>query len=74
MITSGSIPKGLKMKNCNSQDCDDHHSYFAPKVHPEGGKKVDKHLAEHQRGAGHPAKHSAGKMPSQLAPDHGPHR
>lgn len=56
-------------------ECDDHHTKFAPKVHPDAKSDTGKHLhADHQRAAGHPAKHSAGKMPSQLQPDHGPHR
>jgi len=54
--------------------CDDHHTKFAPKVHPDAKKDTGKHLHEGARAAGHPAKHSSGKMPSQLQPDHGPHK
>lgn len=54
--------------------CDAHHEAFAPKMHPEHMSKGDKHLMEHQRGAAHPAKHTKGRMPSQLQPDHGPHK
>lgn len=54
--------------------CDDHHEMFAPKMHSEGTKNDSKHLHDHQRGVGHPAKHTKGKMPSQLQPDHGPHK
>ena len=56
--------------------CDAHHSTFAGKKHPDFGHKEKGYnvMPEPKRGAGHPAKHSAGKMPSQLNPDHGPHK
>lgn len=58
--------------------CDAHHSTFAGRPHPDYNHKEANMgyspLPEHKRGAGHPAKHSSGKMPSQLNPDHGPHR
>lgn len=54
--------------------CDDHHKAFAPKMHPDGKHKNNKEMMEHQRGAAHPAKHTPGKLPSQLQPDHGPHK
>src|ERR1043166_9658780 len=53
--------------------CKDHHEEFAPHVHMDGGHHNNTHLHDHQRGAGHPAHHTKGKMPSQLNPDHGPH-
>jgi len=55
-------------------DCDDHAVAHAPKVHPEHNSKGNKHLHEHERGAAHPQTHTKGMMPSQLNPDHGPHR
>lgn len=58
----------------SSDCCDDHHTVFAPKKHPEFGSKGDKHLRETERGAAHPQHHTKGQMPSQLQPDHGPHR
>lgn len=54
-------------------DCCDHGSQFAPRVHPDRGHKA-KQLGEHERAVGHPAKHTGGKMLSQLNPDHGPHK
>lgn len=58
--------------------CDAHHKVFKGKRHPDFGHgqspSYGDMLPEHKRGAGHPAKHSSGKLPSQLNPDHGPHR
>lgn len=54
-------------------NCMDHASKFAPKVHPDRGTKGGE-LGEGQRAAGHPAHHTKGKMRSQLNPDHGPHK
>lgn len=61
------------MKNQNDV-CDDHHSKFAPKKHPDAGKPHNNPVGDHQRSIGHPANHTPGKMPSQLNPDHGPHK
>ena len=55
-------------------ECPMHHEAFAPKVHADGTKFDGKHLHDHKRGVGHPAHHTKGKMPSQLNPDHGPHK
>lgn len=56
-----------------SQDCEDHGMKFGGKPHPDKHAGVRaKNLKEKNRGAAHPAKHTAGKMPSQLNPDHGP--
>lgn len=76
MITSGSTPKALgggKMTD-DCFGCEDHATTHKPKKHPEFGSKGDKMVGDHQRGAGHPKNHTAGQMPSQLQPDHGPHR
>lgn len=54
--------------------CDDHCTAHAPKVHPDHGKPNNKMNADHQRSVGHPAHHTKGSMPSQLNPDHGPHK
>lgn len=54
-------------------DCEDHHSKFAGKAHPDRSH-VPSNMPEHKRGAAHPAHHSKGKMPAQLQPDHGPHK
>lgn len=55
--------------------CDDHSAAFAPRVHPDGGKENGMTLPDnHKRGVGHPAHHTKGKHPSQLQPDHGPHK
>jgi hypothetical protein len=58
--------------------CEDHHKKFAGKKHPDRMHRPDMSeagwLPDHKRAAGHPAKHTAGKMPSQLNPDHGSHR
>lgn len=54
--------------------CDDHCDQFKPRVHPEGNRKGGESVGDHMRGVGHPAHHSKGKMPSQLNPDHGPHK
>lgn len=54
--------------------CDDHCDAFAPQMHPEGMKKGGESLPDHKRAVGHPAHHTKGKMPSQLNPDHGPHK
>lgn len=53
--------------------CEDHAEAHPFHEHPDGKHKNDKHMADHERGAGHPAHHTKGKMPSQLNPDHGPH-
>lgn len=55
-------------------NCEAHHEKFAGKAHPDGKHNNNKHLHEHQRAAGHPAKHTKGQFPSQLQPDHGPHK
>jgi len=56
--------------------CDDHCDTFAPRKHPDA--KAHGHEStlpdNHKRGVGHPAHHSRGKLPSQLQPDHGPHK
>lgn len=54
-------------------DCDDHADMVPHIPHPDGQGKHNKHLHDHQRGVGHPAHHTKGKMPAQLNPDHGPH-
>lgn len=56
--------------------CSDHSNYAGGHhVHPDAGRKEGyTPLPEHRRGVGHPAKHSKGKLPSQLNPDHGTHR
>ena len=77
MILSGSEPKSLngvrKMKD-ECFDCDQHHEAFSPKMHPEFGSKGNKHLHDEARAAKHPKHHTKGMMPSQMNPDHGPHR
>lgn len=54
-------------------DCCDHAEQFKFHKHPDHGKKVTGHLADHERAAGAPGHHTDGSMPSQLNPDHGPH-
>lgn len=53
--------------------CDDHEDMTPHHKHMDAGKSHESPLHDHERGAGHPAHHSKGKMPSQLNPDHGPH-
>lgn len=53
--------------------CEDHAEAHAFHEHPDGKHKNVNMMADHERGVGHPAHHSKGKMPSQLNPDHGPH-
>lgn len=56
-------------------DCCDHASQFAPKVHPDGARYGKKDpVGDHARGAAHPKHHTSGKMRSQMQPDHGPHK
>lgn len=55
------------------KDCEDHGMKFGGKPHPDKHAGVRaSHLPNHKRGAGPPGKHTPGKMPSQLNPDHGP--
>lgn len=57
------------------KDCEDHATAFAPRLHPEPHVGVEKgYLPEGKRGSAHPAHHTKGKFPSQLNPDHGPHK
>lgn len=58
------------MKDC--PECEDHGSKFGGRKHPDANRKRDLPMVEPKRGAGHPAHHTKGKMPSQLAPNHGP--
>ncbi len=76
LIMTGSLPKTLTGGSKMDSDdvCDAHHEAFAPRVHPEGNRKGGEHLHDHKRGAGPPAMHTKGKLPSQLNIDHGPHR
>jgi len=56
--------------------CDDHHVTFAGKKHKDAKHDPNGQagwLPDHKRGAGHPAHHTSGKLPSQLNPDHGKH-
>lgn len=55
-------------------DCEDHGTKFAGKKHPDHAKPTHVTIPDHKRSAGGPAGHTKGKMPSQLNPDHGPHR
>ena len=61
------------MKSDQCFDCDDHSAAMPHKKHPDAGMKHEV-APDHQRGVGHPAKHTHGKMMSQLNPDHGPHK
>ena len=55
--------------------CDEHHTVFAPRVHPEGMRKGGESMPDNsKRGVGHPAHHTKGHLPSQLNPDHGSHK
>lgn len=60
--------------NMDTADCCDHASQFAPKVHPDAKKNTGTTKMDHQRAAAHPQHHTAGKMRSQMNPDHGPHK
>ena len=74
MISSGSSPKALQGGSMDDDDlCEAHHTTFAGHPHPDGMHKPT-HLPEHKRGAGHPARHTKGKLPAQLNPDHGMHK
>ena len=42
--------------------------------HPDFGVGSGNYMADHQRGAAHPRKHTAGRLPAQMNPDHGTHR
>lgn len=74
VMMTGSSPKALSGGSKMDDMCDDHSSAFSPKVHADGTKNDSKHIPDHKRGVGHPAHHTKGKMPSQLNPDHGPHK
>jgi hypothetical protein len=61
------------MAEYDDQGCMDHAQAFAPRKHADI-RHVPSSMPDHKRGAGHPAKHSPGKLAAQLNPDHGPHK
>ena len=53
--------------------CEQHEDMAEHHEHMDRHMTHEAPMHDHERGAGHPAHHTKGKLPSQLNPDHGPH-